>query len=74
MRKTRDAIFFAKALPSGFYALFVNGNPEFLNAALKSVDAVRKEVDAIARAAKLTCYTLTFHQEEYNYILSQKGA
>ena len=69
-RKTRDAIFFAKALPSGFYAIFANGDPKFLSASLNSVDDVRNFVDKVARASKLTCYTLTFHEEEYNYILA----
>ena len=71
MRKSKDAIFYAKKLPSGYYAFYANGNKEWLDAALGSIDAVRHFADMVARANKLTCYTLTFHEEEYNYILSQ---
>ena len=69
MRKSRDSIFYAKHLPSGFYAIFANGDPKFLNASLGSIEAVRQFVDMVARSSKLTCYTLTFHEAEYNNAL-----
>ena len=70
MRKTRDAIFYAKQLPSGFYVLFCNGSKDWLDASLGSPDAVRKMVDLVAKQMRLTCYTLTFHEEEYKYCLA----
>ena len=39
-----------KKLPSGFYAVFVNGS--FVNAALPSADAAQAFADEIAKGAK----------------------
>lgn len=70
MKKSRDALFYAEKLPSGFYALYANGEQEWRDASLNSIDSVRRIVDIIAKNSKLTCYTLTFSKEEYDYMLS----
>jgi len=69
MAKSRDAIFFAKRCTSGFYAIYCNGSEEWINASYNSIEMVRKFVDAVAYNSKLTCYSLTFNENEYRYLL-----
>lgn len=71
--KTKTALFYAKELPSGYYAIYVNGFSAWIDAARSSVDAVREYIDKIAAASKLNSYTLTFHKEEYEYYLNYYG-
>ena len=67
--KIKRAIFYAKKLPSGFYAVYANGFDTWLDAALGSVDRVRQYVDRVAAASKINSYSLTFNEAEYKYQL-----
>lgn len=67
--KIKRAIFYAKRLPSGFYAVYANGYDTWLDAALGSVDSVRQYIDRVAAASKINSYSLTFNEAEYKYQL-----
>jgi hypothetical protein len=70
MKTTTTAIFFAKELPSGFYAIYVNGAETWIDAAQGSVKAVREYVDKVCRISKISSYTLVFSKAEYDYTLN----
>lgn len=67
--KIKRAIFYAKRLPSGFYAIYANGYDTWLDAAQGSVDRVRQYIDRVATASKVNSYSLTFNEDEYRYQL-----
>ena len=74
-KKTYEMIFYAKHLPSGFYALFIGGDPKFYGAAYTSPDQIRTEVDKIVASVNrssqynVNTYSLTFNEESYKYLL-----
>lgn len=69
--KTREAIFYAQKNPSGFFSIYVNGDPDWINASYNNVDKVRNFIDIVARNSGLNAYTLTFNKLEYEYYLSR---
>lgn len=70
---SKDPVFYAKKCTSGFYAIYADGNAEFVNASYNSIEDVRKFVDASMSILKIKSYTLTFHEAEYAYYLSERG-
>ena len=71
MRKTKYAVFYAEKLPSGFYAIYANGNPEYINASQRTPDEVRRYIDKIMKANGITSSAETFHKESYEYFLRE---
>ena len=71
MKKTKYAVFYAEKLPSGFYAIYANGNPEYIDASQRTPDGVRKIIDAIMKVNGITSSAETFHKESYEYFLTE---
>lgn len=71
MRKTREAAFFIKPLQSGYYVVYANGDPNWINASYRTVTDVRNWIDQVCRVSKITSYFETFNEEEYNTYLTE---
>lgn len=67
--KIKRAIFYAKKLPSGFYAIYANGYDTWLDASQGSVVRVHQFVDRVAAASRINSYSLTFNEDEYKWLL-----
>lgn len=69
MKARETAVFYAKRLCTGWYAIYVNGHKEWIDAARKSPDAVRAWIDAYCMKSKINSYAIVFDPESYKYYL-----
>lgn len=72
----KNPIFYAKRLPSGFYAIYVNGCDTWLDASRNSISAIRDFCDKVTKTyapktSKIYSYTLTFNETEYNALVGR---
>lgn len=68
-RKIKSAVFYVKFLPSGFCAIYANGQLDWLTASVKGIDGARTWIDRACAASGITSYSVSFHEEEYKSML-----